>query len=294
MALEFPVRLKMSSAAANDELIELINQGYAILHWMRQDHDSKRLAGAFDDSKDNELYAEHANLWHANVVERLNAIFPTELEANRFQHPNTAMRGVSGDYKFGSLCLQVEDHLRGLDEIRTSSIPQYTDLPVQTRLFAEDIDSFRKVRDVNPAAVADLLKDGYFDKPEDFVQMALEQILNVSLHKQDWGGEYNDLYIANLILYGARVESAFLLKGNGLRKKVLEIRDCGKNGDQLVRLFESPARVFVIQFVGNISEVIAKDVEGKIGALRAIKRQAWYCLVDGQDTTRILRAYGKV
>src|SRR6266436_1134280 len=143
-------------------------------------------------------------------------------------------------------------YVRGLNEIRLRSLPEYTDLPLEARLYVEDIDSFRRVRDVNPAVVMDLLKDGYFDRSEDFVQTGLERILSVPFHKKDWGGEQNDLYTANVTINGARRETAFLLKGNRLRKRTMEIRDCGANGDQLLRLCNSPARLYVVQFVGRI------------------------------------------
>ena len=152
---------------------------------------------------------------------------------------------------------------------------------------------FQKVRDVNPASVSDLLKEGYLDRSEDSVQMALEQILVVPMHKKDWGGETNDLYTANVLINGARHETAFVLKGNGLKKKLMEIRDCGANGDQLLRLVDSPAKLFVVQFVGNVSEAVIKDLAGKIEHRRSMGREAWYLVMDGQDTARLLRAYGK-
>ena len=147
-------------------------------------------------------------------------------------------------------------------------------------------------RDINPAAIADLLNEGRWDIAEDVIQMGLERILNVAFHKKDWGGEYNDLYTANLMLNGARTPTAFLLKGNGLRKKTMEIADCGKNGDQIVRLMESPSKLFVVQFVGNVSEAVIKDVAGKVLEKRASGREACYCIIDGQDTARVFRAYG--
>jgi hypothetical protein len=64
--------------------------------------------------------------------------------------------------------------IKGLDMIRQNSLQEYTDLPIGPRLFVEDIESFRKVRDVNPAAVSDVLKEGYLDRSEDSIQMALE------------------------------------------------------------------------------------------------------------------------
>ena len=158
----------------------------------------------------------------------------------------------------------------------------------------EYIDSFRKVRDVNPATVMDVLENGYLNLSEDSVQTALERILSVSFHKKDWGGELNDLYTTNVIINGTRHETVFLLKGNGLRKTTMEIKHCGVNGDQLLRLCRSPAKLFVIQFVGRISEAIVLDIDGKVRQKRSQGIDVWYCIMDGQDTARVLRAYGEL
>ena len=50
--------------------------------------------------------------------------------------------------------------------------------------------------------------------------------------------------------------------------------DCGKNGDQLLRLFDSPAELFVVQFVGIVSEAIIKNVAMKVEAHRASGKSA--------------------
>ncbi len=71
----------------------------------------------------------------------------------------------------------------------------------------------------------------------------------------------------------------------------MEIKHCGKNGDQILRLFDSPAELFIIQFVGNISEAVIKDVEGKVDHLRAKGKQVCYCIINGLDTARLMHAY---
>lgn len=73
----------------------------------------------------------------------------------------------------------------------------------------------------------------------------------------------------------------------------MTIADCGKNGDQIVRLFESPAELFVVQFVGAISEAVIKDVETKVEHGRFQGKRAWFLILDGQDTARLLGATGK-
>jgi len=166
--------------------------------------------------------------------------------------------------------------------------------PIRERLHPEDIDNFQRIRDIAPQDVAGLLDpNGWLDVSEDEVQSAFEEILAVPFHKVDWGGESNDLYSANLQVNGVRLPTAFLLKGNGLKKREMQIADCGKNGDQILRLFASPAYLFVIQFVGNIAEAVISDVQGKIAERRTSGRPAWYLIIDGQDTARLLRAYSK-
>lgn len=167
-------------------------------------------------------------------------------------------------------------------------------LVTKERLSIDGIESFSKVRDVAPATVSHLLKDGYLDLSEDSVQLALEEILTVPLHKKDWGGEVNDLYTANVFVDGVRTPTAFLLKGNGLIPKTMEIKHCGKNGDQVVRLFQSPAEMFVIQFVGNISEAVIHHAHGEIARLKTQGREAKFVTIDGQDTARLMLAYNKL
>jgi hypothetical protein len=110
--------------------------------------------------------------------------------------------------------------------------------------------------------VLDVLKNGHLDRSEDWIQTALERILSVPFHKRDWGGEQNDLYTAD--------------------------------GDQLLRLCSSPARLLVVQFVGTVSEAVVSDVDGKIRHSHSQGKDAWYCIMDGQDTARVLRAYGEL
>jgi hypothetical protein len=232
-------------------------------------------------------------VWADKVVQSLEGIFPTQLERHLFLDPEIPFGSVSGDYNYQSLLRRCKYYVRGLNKIRLVSLSEYTDLPLDARLYIEHIDSFHKVRDVNPREVADMLDDGYVDRSEDSIQTALERILSVPFHKKDWGGEQNDLYTANLLINGTRHDTAFLLKGNGLKSRTMEIKHCGVNGDQIGRLCKSPAKVLIIQFVGRISEAIIDDIDSKVRLARTQGRDAWYCIIDGQDTARLLRAYGE-
>ena len=112
--------------------------------------------------------------------------------------------------------------------------------------------------------------------------------------REDWGGKVNDQYSANVRVSGLRIPTAFLLKGNGLRRTEMRIADCGNNGDQLLRLFHSPAYLFVVQFVDNISEAVVSDMQSKVAERRSSGTLAWYLIMDGQDTARLLHAYEKL
>lgn len=162
------------------------------------------------------------------------------------------------------------------------------------RLHVENIDNFSRVRDVVPQVVAPLLKNGYLDVAEETVQIGLEAILGVSFHKADWAGEINDLYTANVIVDGKRRPTAFMLKGKGLKSDTMRIGDCGKNGDQVVRLFKSPADLFVIQFVGNISEAVIEHAYSENARRRTQEPKSQFLIIDGQDTARLLYAYALV
>lgn len=291
------MHLKKSRNASEEEIILLLNRGYQPLNWLKADYSQKRKSGTFNAAVDHQRHAEAVNEWGRNVIAALNSIFPTELESNQFLHPPAKFGAIAAetddDYKAGSLRARVDNLLKGLDDIRKNGLLRYTDLPVTSRLYVEDIDASAKVRDVNPDAVANLLKPGgFFDVSEETVQVRLEKILNEPFHKKDWGGEYNDLYTSNVVVNGARRATAFLLKGNGLQVQSLEIKHCGKNGDQLLRLFESPADLFVVQYGGNVSEAIIKDVEGKTEQLKARGKQVAYCIINGLDAARLLHAYG--
>lgn len=288
------MRLRVHIATANEELVALVNEGYDALAAVQAAYQRRKNEGTYDDSKDVAEVVAPVEAWATKVEGALSRIFPTQLETHLFGDPEMPFGAVSGDYNYQSTLKRCRYFVRGLNKIRLQSLPEYTDLPLDARLYVEDIDSFRKVRDVNPATVMDVLTNGYLDRSEDSIQTALERILSVPFHKKDWGGELNDLYTANLLINGARHETAFLLKGNGLRSPTMEIKHCGANGDQILRLCNSPAKVFVIQFVGRISEAIVSDVDGKARHARAQGRDAWYCIMDGQDTARVLRAYGEL
>jgi hypothetical protein len=75
--------------------------------------------------------------------------------------------------------------------------------------------------------------------------------------------------------------------------KAMEIKNCGANGDQILRLVNSPAKLYIVQYVGVVSEAVIADIDGKVRQARSQGKGTCYCIMDGQDTARVLRAYGE-
>jgi hypothetical protein len=105
----------------------------------------------------------------------------------------------------------------------------------------------------------------------------------------DWGGEECDLFTSNISIRGSRCCAAFLLKGPAKFHEMTPA-DCGKNGDQICRLFNTSADLYVLQHCHRINPMVRKTVEAF--ALAQYSRTIRYALIDGYDTCRILKANG--
>ena len=125
--------------------------------------------------------------------------------------------------------------------------------------------------------------------PESEVKRHLADILG-DLTKKDWGGEQNDHFTSSITLGNKRTTAAFLLKGPA-KFEEMQPRHLGKNADQIYRLSACPASLLIVQHCHDIGEAVR-------ATLRAFcvmpHNPRYYCLIDGKDTYRILKAYGKV
>lgn len=154
-------------------------------------------------------------------------------------------------------------------------------------LSIDEIDSFAAVALIGPAAVKNMVP---VTTSENEVKKAICAAIGDSPRK-DWGGEQNDIFTTRVTLNGRRVPTAFLLKGPAVRGR-LTIAKCGKNGDQIQRLFQSAADLFVVQFNGEIDERVVAEARDKVLLLRARGSSNACCLImDGVDTARFLVAY---
>lgn len=147
--------------------------------------------------------------------------------------------------------------------------------------FVEDFDEFSKVTKISrPRDVSPMKKVS-----ERGFKWALGEILGDETVK-DWRGETSD-HFTSLHLRGKRVTAAFLLKGPA-RFAPMGLNHLGKNNDQILRLAREPAEVLFVQhchaILPTVRETLRTFAVRPYGARR-------YCLIDGRDSLRILKAY---
>jgi len=148
--------------------------------------------------------------------------------------------------------------------------------------YIEDFEEFGKVKDVPQEEDFSILKE----IKEETIKKAFGKILKESTFK-DWGGETSDFFTTHLHLDGKRNSAAFMFKGPA-KFSPMTLNNLGKNNDQIVRLSKEPAQILFVQHCHDILQPV-RDT------LRAFSVQPGnpkrYCLIDGRDTLRLLKAY---
>ncbi|RLI40317.1 hypothetical protein DRO69_13070 [Candidatus Bathyarchaeota archaeon] len=154
------------------------------------------------------------------------------------------------------------------------------------QIFIDDIDSFHKVTKITLAP-----KNKNIPILEETFKNGLQKILGEEGEFNDWGGENDDIFSTRLILKGERKTVAFGLKGKGTKGK-LTPKKMGTQGDQIQRLFRTPAVVFLVQYWGQISENVIEQMKAFAIMKSVLEGQKiYYGIIDGQDTLRLLIAY---
>jgi len=151
----------------------------------------------------------------------------------------------------------------------------------------DDIDSFDRVKrePFPPQQDLQLLKS----VSEEQVKKAFAEIVSEPSVPADWGGERSDLFTSHVWLLGGRVSAAFLFKGPSQFRR-MTFASLGKKGDQIERLFSEPAELLVVQHCHEIDTAIRSTARA---FANSTFRPRSFCVIDGYDTLRILRAYGK-
>jgi hypothetical protein len=153
----------------------------------------------------------------------------------------------------------------------------------------EDVDCFSKVRSLKHRMVPKRLSPERL--PEKVFKYAIASILGNQGTFVDWGGEKNDLYSSHLRIKGQRYATAVGLKGPAT-KPPLTPGKMGKNGDQIQRLFDSDAQVFLVQFEGEISELVVQQLR-KLAVAKSVedRRTVFYGVIALEDSYRLRMKY---
>lgn len=192
--------------------------------------------------------------------------------------------------------LNIAGNQKAIKKIPTKSNPIFPSLDIKIsipqeqvsikQLTIDDVDSFKRVKEV-------VLDDDYKNQPilENKFKLGLQKILGEQGIFIDWGGENDDLYSNRLLLKGCRISTSFGLKGKSQKGK-LTPKKMGKNGDQVQRLFRTPAEVFIVQYWGQIDQSIIEQMKAfAIMKSRIEGETIYYGVIDGQDTLRLIKAY---
>jgi integrase/recombinase XerD len=127
--------------------------------------------------------------------------------------------------------------------------------------------------------------------PEKAVKELICELLGNHDVPRDWGGEECDVFSVNVLVGGKRKTGAFLLKGPA-KFHPMTPKDCGKNGDQIYRLFNIAADVYIVQHCHYIGAAVRKTAEA-FALARSFSAPCRYVSMDGAATARLLRAHGR-
>ncbi|MEN3282732.1 MAG: hypothetical protein V7607_3872 [Solirubrobacteraceae bacterium] len=154
----------------------------------------------------------------------------------------------------------------------------------------DDIDSFADVASVSHDQVARLSYP--LQIAEDYVKAGLHEILGEPFQTPHSPAELSDINTSTVVLGGRRLRGAFLLKGPGLGKAMMQVRDLGTQANQIVKLSRSEAQLMVVQFVGQIAEDVVTHLRQAIVDQRLSGNDAVGSVWNGSDTARLLVARG--
>lgn len=156
-------------------------------------------------------------------------------------------------------------------------------------LTIDDIDNFSKVRSLKHSKVPKKLDPKRV--AEKVFKYATANILGNRGKFMDWGGEKSDLYSSHLRIKGKRYATAIAFKGPATTG-TLTPGKMGHNGDQIQRLFDSDAQVFLVQYEGSIDERVSQQMKALAVNKSVEYRSAiFYGIIPLEDSYRLRIKY---
>jgi hypothetical protein len=188
---------------------------------------------------------------------------------------------------------------RNKERLQKLSAPAAINVTVQSKSkvgFRIDVD-FVRIDDIKNFAKAHSITRSRAIKlkpprlPEKQFKYGLAKILGESGTFTDWGGEKNDLYATNLMIRSKRLRGAIALKGPAT-KPPLNLRKLGAGANQIPKLFQSTADVFLIQFEGQIDEEVIEQMETyAVGYSKKKGQKVCFGVIADEDSRRLRIAY---
>ena len=71
----------------------------------------------------------------------------------------------------------------------------------------------------------------------------------------------------------------------------MTLAECGKNGDQIDRLFSEPAYLLILQHCHYVKTDVRNTMKAFASRINDLR---YFTIIDGYDTVRLLRAYNKI
>jgi hypothetical protein len=151
----------------------------------------------------------------------------------------------------------------------------------------DDIDQFKRARRLNKNNQKPLSP-----LPESRFKRGLQRLFHDHGVHKDHGAEIDDFFTNQFRMEGKRYSAAFALKGPGAGVKILEPGKWGKQGTQIQRLVQAPARAFLLQSELQIGEYSIDQLK-KLTEHKANQenRKLFYGHIDMHDSTRLRKAY---
>ena len=152
------------------------------------------------------------------------------------------------------------------------------------RITLDDLDNFSAVRGV-PETRKKL------EISEEVFKQGVIEIIGEPGEFKDWGGEHNDLYTTRIRFRGKRLAAAFAFKGPGTKGR-LTPKKMGSNGDQIQRLYQADADMFIVHYWREIDESVIEQMKHfAISKSVTEGRRIYYGIIDGADANRMYESY---
>lgn len=172
-----------------------------------------------------------------------------------------------------------------IHEVKSKTIVYKNPINIK-RITADDIDTFELIKQVSST------KNKIQNILEKTIKNGFKSIIGEKGQFKDWGGEKNDLFTTKVKINGKRLSTAIAFKGRAT-KGILTPKKLGKNGDQINRLFNSSAQLFLIVYHNDIAESVLEQMQAFAIAVSYSGQKIFYGVIDGTDLNRIILAYKK-